>query len=154
MHSHILSLENILASSADKLQQLLQLLKIETEVLTKNNIDELENITQKKIILTEQIEKLEQQRIDCLTQKTLDPNKPKQWLQTKNLISLWKKIKSVAADSKKQNQVNGLVINGNRNRIKTQIEILSTSSLPAVAVSYSSSGESIQQRDSKTIALA
>lgn len=154
MNSPILLLENILTANAEKLQQLLQLLKIETESLKKNNIDELEAITQKKIVLTEQIEKIEQQRIDFLTQKSLDPNKPTQWLKSKKLISIWQEIKTIATHSKKQNQVNGLVINGNRNRIKTQIEILTTSSLPAADVAYSSSGESIQQRDSKTLALA
>ena len=154
MQSPILLLENILADSAKKLQQLLQLLKVETEALKESNIDELENITQKKIALTEQIEKIEQQRIDFLIQKSLDPNKPKQWLKSKKLISIWQEMKTIATNSKKQNQVNGLVINGNRNRIKTQIEILNTSSLPATDIAYSSSGESIPQRDSKTLALA
>ena len=154
MQSPILLLENILADSAKKLQQLLQLLKIETEALKESNIDELESISQKKIVLTEQIENIEQQRIDFLIQKSLDPNKPKQWLKSKRLVSIWQEMKKIAIDSKKQNQVTGLVINGNRNRIKTQIEILNTSSLPAADLAYSSSGESISQRDSKTLALA
>ena len=154
MNSPILLLENILAASLEKLQQLLQLLRIETEALKNNNIDELENITQEKVVLTEQIEKIEKQRIDFINQKSLDPDKPNQWLKSKKLISLWQEMKNIATDSRKQNQVNGLVINGNRNRIKTQIEILNTSSLPAADVAYSSSGESIQQRDSKTLALA
>ena len=148
-----LSLENILMITQDKMQQLLQVLKNEASVLERNNIEELENITQEKITLTEEIERSEQQRIHFLSIRSLNPNEPKQWLQDNKLISIWSKIKELSEQAQKQNQVNGLVINGNRRRVQTKIEILSTSA-PAVELTYSASGENINQRNSKTLAHA
>lgn len=150
---HSLSLENILIFTQDKMHQLLQVLKKETVLLEKNNIDALESITLEKITLTEQIEKNEQQRIHFLTNKSLNANEPSQWLENNKLISIWNKIKYLSTQAQKQNQINGLVINGNRRRIQTQIEILSTSA-PAVELTYSASGENIKQRHSNTLARA
>lgn len=146
-----LSLENILTFTQDKMQQLLQVLKKETSVLEKNNIEELEKITQEKITLTEQIEKNEQQRIHFISIRSLNPNEPKQWLQDNKLISIWTEIKKLSEQAQKQNQINGLVINGNRRRVQTEIEILSTQA-PAAELTYSSSGKNIKQRDSNTLA--
>lgn len=147
------SLENILSFTQDKMQQLLQVLKNETSALEKNNIEELESITLEKITLTEQIEKNEQQRIHFLNIRALNPNEPKQWLLDNKLISIWTKIKKLSEQAQKQNKINGLVINGSRRRVQTKIEILSTSS-PAVELTYSASGENINQRDSNTLAHA
>ena len=134
-----LSLESILTTTQDKMQQLLKVLKNETSILEKNNIEEFEGITQEKISLTEQIEKNEQLRIHFLTSKSLNPNEPSQWLQNNKLNSLWAKIKKLSEQAQKQNQINGLVINGNRRRVQTQIEILSASP-PAAELIYSASG--------------
>ncbi|MCW8901940.1 MAG: flagellar protein FlgN [Gammaproteobacteria bacterium] len=150
---HYLSLENILVFTQDKMHQLLQVLKKETVLLEKNNIEALESITREKIILTEQIEKNEQQRIHFLTNKSLNANEPSQWLDNNKLISVWNKIKSLSTQAQKQNQINGLVINGSRRRIQAQIEILSTSA-PAVELTYSASGENVKQRHSNTLARA
>jgi len=149
--NHYLSLETILAFTQNKMHKLLSVLKNESIVFKKNNVEELEVITQEKITLTEEIEKNEQQRIHFLTAKSLDPNKPAQWLQTKKLKSLWAEIKQLSEQAQKQNQINGIVINGNRRRVQTQIEILYTSS-PAVDLVYSASGENVKQRNSNTLA--
>ena len=146
-----LSLETILTSTQEKMHKLLQLLNDETTVLKNNNIEELESITQKKITLTKQIEENEQQRIHFLNEKSLNPNEPAQWLQNNKLISIWEKIKTLSEQAQKQNQVNGLVINGNRNRVQTQIEIFTTSS-PAAELVYSATGQNIKQRNSNTLA--
>lgn len=151
--SHTLSLENILSFTQDKMQQLLQVLKKESTLLENNNIEELESITLKKTNLTEQIEKNEQQRIHFLTAKSLNASEPSQWLQDNKLISIWAKIKTLSEQAQKQNQINGLVINGNRRRLQSQIEILTTSA-PAVELTYSASGENVNQRDSNTLARA
>ncbi len=148
-----LSLESILTTTQDKMQQLLKVLKNETSVLEKNNFEEFEGITQEKITLTEQIEKNEQLRIHFLSSKSLDPNEPTQWLQNNKLNSLWSEIKKLSEQAQKQNQINGLVINGNRRRVQTQIEILSASP-PAAELVYSASGENIKQRNSNTLAHA
>lgn len=148
-----LSLENILSITQDKMLQLLEVLKKETLILEENNINELENITQKKITLTEQIEKNEQQRIHFLSTHSLNPDEPKQWLQGNKLISIWTKIKELSEQAQKQNQINGLVINGSRRRVQTKIEILTTSA-PAVELTYSASGENINLRNSNTLAHA
>lgn len=148
-HSH--SLETILTSTQEKMHELLQMLNDETAVLKKNDIEELENITQKKITLTKQIEENEQQRIHFLSANSLNPNEPAQWLQNNKLITTWEKIKNLSEQAQKQNQVNGLVINGNRNRVQTQIEILSTSS-PAAELVYSATGKNIKQHNSNTLA--
>lgn len=149
--THTLSLETILTFTQDKMQQLLQVLKNETAVLAENNIEALEKITLEKTTLTEQIEKNEQQRIHFLSEKSLNPNEPKQWLQNNKLISIWREIKTFSEQCQKQNQINGLVINGNRRRVQTKIEILSSSS-PAVELVYSASGESVNQRNSNSLA--
>ena len=151
--AHSLSLETILIFSRDKMQQLLNLLKKEATLLAKNNIDKLESITQEKITLTEQIEKNEQQRIHFLTAKSLNAAEPAQWLENNKLISIWREIKELSEQAQKQNQINGQVIFGNRRRLKTQIEILSTSA-PAVELTYSASGENVNQHDSNTLARA
>ncbi len=151
--NHSLSLETILTFTQDKMQLLLQVLKNETQILEKNNIEELESITLEKIILTEQIEQNEQERIRFLTENKINPGEPKQWLINNKLISIWNEIKNLSIQSQKQNQINGLVINANRRRIQTQIEILSSSS-PAVELTYSASGENIKQRDSNSLAHA
>ena len=148
--THTLSLESILIFSRDQMQQLLQLLNNETEALkNKHDLDELERITLEKIKLSENIEVNEQQRIHYLNEKNLEPNKPKQWLTTNKLISIWQEIKLLSEKSQKQNLINGLVINGNRRRIQAQLEILNVS--PAVELAYSSSGESIKQKKSTTL---
>jgi len=154
MQNSILSLESILTISLDKIQQLLKILQQETELLKNNNIAELENLTLKKTNLTQQIEINEKQRVNFLSAKSLNPNQPEQWLNTPHLITIWDSIKNFAEQSKKQNQINGLVINGNRNRIKTQIEILSRSSLPPTDLVYSASGQGVKQRNPNTLARA
>jgi len=154
MQDLTLSLESILTISLDKIQQLLKILQQETELLKKNNIAELENLTLKKTNLTEQIESNEKQRVNFLNAKSLNPNQPEQWLKTPHLITIWDSIKDFAEQSKKQNQINGLVINRNRNRVKTQIEILSRSSLPPTDLVYSASGEGVKQRSPNTLARA
>lgn len=146
-----LSLEVILDVTQKKMSMLLQTLKNETLALEKNNIEELHKLTENKISLTEQIEKNEQQRIHFLTAKSLNPNEPTQWLKNNKLISAWEKIKTLSQQAQKQNQINGQVINGNRRRIQTQIEILSTSA-PTVELTYSSSGQNVNQQQSKTLA--
>ncbi|GMR15788.1 MAG: hypothetical protein BMS9Abin31_0078 [Gammaproteobacteria bacterium] len=149
--NHSLSLEGILASTKEKMQQLLALLKHESSVFKNNNVEELESITLKKITLTEQVEKNEQHRIQFLTSNSLNPNEPAQWLLNNKLISIWSEIKNLSEQAQKQNLINGVVINGNRRRVQTQIEILSASA-PAVELVYSASGENIKQHQSKTLA--
>jgi len=148
-----LSLEEILLFTKDKMYRLLQALNNETQVLKKNNISDLEKITEEKIKLTREIEKNEQQRIHFLSSKALNPNEPAQWLFSNNLKSIWKEITLLSEKAQKQNQINGQVINANRRRVKTQIEILSTSS-PSVELTYSSTGENVNQHNSKTLAHA
>lgn len=148
-----MTLESILIFTQEKMQQLLQALKKESLLLEKNNIEELESITQEKITLTDQIEKNEQQRIHFLTDKAFNPNEPTQWLLTNKVKSIWTEIKKVSEQAQKQNQINGLVINGNRRRIQTQIEIFSAQP-PSVELTYSASGANINQRNSNTLARA
>ncbi|HFD32074.1 MAG TPA: flagellar protein FlgN [Gammaproteobacteria bacterium] len=151
--SQPLSLELILLFTKSKMQQLLQTLMNEKEVLANNDIHHLEKITQEKTKLTDDIEKNEQQRINFLNAKALDPNEPSQWLVSKKLSAIWKEIKEISEKAQKQNQINGQVINGSRRRVKTKIEILSTAT-PSAELTYSSSGENISQRTSKTLAHA
>ena len=145
-----LSLETILTLTQDKMHLLLQLLKSETLILEKNNIEELEKITLEKITITEEIEKNEQQRVHFLNKRSLNPNEPSSWLNNNKLISTWSNIKKLSEKAQKQNQINGMVINGNRRRVQTKIEILSTSS-PASELIYSASGENINQKNSKIL---
>ena len=149
----LLSLESILTNTQDKMQQLLDVLLNETSALEKNTLEELESITEKKIALTEQVEKNEYQRIHFLTTKSLNPTIPSEWLDNNKLISLWAKIKDISEQAQKQNQINGLVINGNRRRIQTRLEILNASP-PSAELVYSATGENIKQRSSNTIASA
>ncbi len=148
---YTLSLEKILTLTQEKMHNLLQVLKNEILILEKDDIEKLENITLEKIALTEAIEKNELERINFLNKASLDPNEPAQWLNNNKLISTWEKIKELSEQAKKQNQINGMVINGNRRRIQTKIEIFSTAS-PAVELIYSSTGENINQTNSKVIA--
>ena len=145
-----LSLETILTFTQDKMLHLLELLKSETLILEKNDVDELEKITLEKISITEEIEKNEAQRVNFLNEKALDPNEPATWLSNNKLISTWSNIKNLSEQAQKQNQINGIVINGNRRRVQTKIEILSTSS-PASELVYSASGENINQKNSKIL---
>lgn len=147
-----LSLELILATTLDEMQRLLEVLCEETTALKENNIENLENVTENKIRLTELVNKNEKLRIQFLSARSLDPSTPAQWLYNKELTSLWSKIKDVSEKAQKQNQINGLVINGNRRSIQNKIEILSASP-PATELVYSSSGENIKQRSSNTIGL-
>jgi flagellar biosynthesis/type III secretory pathway chaperone len=149
--AHNLSLEVILETTQNKMSELLQTLNNETLALEKNDLEELQRITKVKTSLTEQIEKNEQQRIHFLTAKSFNPSEPAQWLKSDKLISIWKKIKTLSQQAQKQNLINGQVINGNRRRIQTQIEILSASA-PKVELTYSSSGENVNQQQSKTLA--
>ena len=147
------SLESILATAQEKMQQLLKVLLNETTALKKNNLDELETITEEKIILTEQIEKNEQQRIHFLTIRGLNPSTPSEWLHSENLKAIWSEIKDVSEQAQKQNQINGMVIHGNRHRVQAQIDILNAAP-PSVELVYSASGENIKQRNSTSIAQA
>lgn len=145
------SLEIILNFTEDKMQNLLHVLEEETSTLKKNDIEELEKITLEKTVLTEQIEKNEQQRVKLLVLHSLDPNEPSQWLLNNKLTSLWLNIKTLSEKAQKQNQINGLVINGNRRRIQAQLDILS-SSAPAEELTYTASGKNIRQRNYNTLA--
>ena len=149
--NHSLSLETILIFAENKMQQLLQVLNRETSILEDNNLKELESITLEKISLSVQIEKNEQQRIHFLTAKLLNPSEPSQWLENNKLISLWLDIKKLSVKAQKQNQINGQIINDNRRRLQTQIEVLSTSS-PAAKLVYSAESENIIHRDSNSLA--
>ena len=146
-----LSLETILTHAQEKMHHLLQLLKSETLILEKNNIEELEKITLEKISITEEIEKNEHQRVQFLNAKALNSNEPATWLSNNKLISIWSNIKTLSEQAQKQNQINGIVINGNRRRVQTKIEILCSSS-PASELVYSASGENLNQKNSKTLA--
>lgn len=148
---HTLSLETILISTKEKMQLLVELLKLESSVFKKNDIEELESITLKKISLTEQLEKNELQRVQYLTTQSFNPNEPTQWLSNNKLISTWSEIKTLSEQAQKQNQINGMVIYGNRRRVQTQIEILNAAT-PAGELTYSASGENISQRQSNTLA--
>jgi flagellar biosynthesis/type III secretory pathway chaperone len=148
--AHTLSLETILSFTHNSMKQLLLVLNNETKLLKENNPDALQDITQEKLKLTEQIENSEQQRIHLLTELNLDPNEPAQWLQTRSLKILWQQIKTVAEASQKQNQINGIVINSNRHKIQTQLDILNAS--PAVDLVYSATGMSVKQRGLNTLA--
>ena len=148
---HTLSLETILISTKEKMQLLVELLKLESSVFKKNDIEELESITLKKISLTEQLEKNEQQRVQQLTTQSFNPNEPTQWLSNNKLISIWSEIKTLSEQAQKQNQINGMVIYGNRRRVQTQIEILNAAT-PAGELTYSASGENISQHQSNTLA--
>ena len=150
--THTLSLETILAFTREKMQQLLHTLENEKSILEKNDIDELEKITLEKLTLTEQVEKNEKQRINFLSEKMLDPTEPSQWLSNNKLILTWQEIKKISEQCQKLNLVNGLVINGNRRKVQTQLEILN--SAPATELVYSSSGESVNQGNSTTLARA
>ena len=147
------SLETILATIQDNMQQLLKVLLNETVALEKNSIEEFSSINQKKIMLTEKVEQSEQMRVQYLTKKTLNPNEPSQWIQGEKLNALWSKIKELSTQAQKQNQINGLVINGNRRRTQTKIDILSANP-PSSELTYSSSGVNVKQRNSNTIAHA
>lgn len=149
--SNALTLETILTSTYEKMDNLLQVLKNEILVLKNEDVKELEDITLKKIALTEEIEKNEMIRVKFLNEKSLDPNEPRQWINNKKLISIWSNLKNISEQAQKQNQINGMVINGNRRRIQAKIEIFSTSS-PASELIYSASGENINQNNSKIIA--
>lgn len=149
-----LSLETIISICSEKMQQLLRLLQEETSILKVKDIKRLEEITLNKMSITEEVEQHEKLRVELLSECSLDPNQPKQWITNAGLKASWNELKEFAKQCKKQNQINGLVINGYRNQIKTQIEILSTSSLPEADLVYSSAGEGIQQRKSKSLAHA
>lgn len=144
-------LEHILSTSRDTMQQLLETLQQEAKVLESNNIEELERITIEKMTITDAVEKNDKQRASFLLDHSLDPLNPGQWLTTDNLKTLWQEIKEVSADCQRQNQVNGLVINSNRRRVKAQLEIFnpSPSSLELV---YSSSGETVNTSSSNKLA--
>jgi flagellar biosynthesis/type III secretory pathway chaperone len=133
------------------MDRLLGVLKNEISVLKKEDVKELENITLKKIALTEEIETNEKIRVNFLKQRALDPNEPTQWINNKNLKLIWSDIKKISEQAQKQNQINGMVINGNRRRVQAKIEIFSSSS-PSAELTYSSSGENINQNNSKIIA--
>lgn len=148
-----LSLESILATTLDSMQRLLKVLLAETAALKKNKIEEFTTIAQEKTILTEQIEEGERMRIQYLTKKSLNPNEPSQWIQSDKLEALWSKIKETSTQAQKQNQINGLVINGSRRQTQTKIDILSASP-PSSELIYSASGENIKQHNSNTIARA
>ena len=133
------------------MQQLLQLLKSETELLKSNDIEALEKITSEKTKLAEKIERLEHQRIVVVKQQNADPAEPRQWLVTTTLQKQWKKLRNISEQAQRQNQINGLVINGRRNSIQTQIEIL-CNARPATDLVYSANGKNIKQDNSSTLA--
>ena len=149
--NHSLSLETILIFAQNKMQQLLQVLNRETSIIEENNFGKLESITLEKISLSVQIEINEQQRIHFLTAKSLNPNEPVQWLQNNKMISLWHDIKKLSEKAQKQNQINGQIIDDNRRRLQTQIEILATSS-PAAKLIYSAESKNSIHHDSNSLA--
>ncbi len=147
---HTLSLDHILQHSQQKMQQLVQLLQQETEALRQNDIALLETIAPQKQQLAADIEAAEQQRVQHLQKRTLDPQQPRQWLKSKTEKACWKKLRQLAEQAHRQNQINGLVINGNRQRIQAQIEILCNAK-PGNDLVYSANGKNIRQNDSNTL---
>ena len=144
------SLEHILSTSRDTMQKLLDTLMLETEVLEKNDIEELERVTLEKLALTDAVETNEKQRASFLLEHSLNPLEPEQWINTGVLKTLWQEIKEISSKCQRQNQVNGLVINSNRRRVKAQLEILNAS--PSLELIYSASGETVNPGNSKKLA--
>lgn len=114
------------------LKQLLNALNSEHQALSKNNFQSIDIIAKEKIVLMEQLEDLNKERLDLLNAAGFDASTEsvEEFLKKTNsprtplVQSSWKEISNLTDKCEKQNDINGIVIENNRQHTENALSIL------------------------------
>jgi len=150
----------LLQDIAGHLTQLVQTLEKEYTALTSNDLDNIVQTTNDKNRLFEFLEDLEKERHALLLAAGLDfdTNGIMAYLkrdtsQTKNKTAIiWQQIEDLTRQCRKQNQLNGIILEKNRRRTEKALAILKGQS-PQVGT-YTASGETCNNQFRHSLAKA
>lgn len=154
--------------SADQLNQniqhdlttcgaLLKLLEKEQEALKQRNVEEVSKILDEKVPLLERLESSAQLRQAWATAANKQ-NSEEDWAKTieelgeSNIKSDWQKLKTVYADVRKQNEINGKLLSRHQKTVTRLLDVMRGKT--ATPNLYTSSGYSSSQAQGNTIGEA
>ncbi len=114
------------------LKQLLNALNLEHKALAENNFQSVEDIAKDKIVLMEHLEDLNKERLVLLDAAGFDSEskdieaflKHNRSPRAPLIQSSWKEISNLSNQCEKQNNINGIVIENNRQHTENALSIL------------------------------
>jgi len=150
------SLYPVLKDIRAYLKQLLALLNEEHSALENSNIEKLAEFATTKQLLVENLEDLETERKNILSQAGLDLTKTgvADFLSRDNTTSknetnaLWDDIAELSRTCEEQNNLNGIIIEGQRRRTEIALQILQGKSTESEL--YSKHGKSVNAKNKST----
>ncbi len=142
------------------LNQLLNALINEHQALSENNHQSIEAIAKEKIILMEQLEDLDKERRNLLEKAGLDLEATgiKDFFNNSSsprapiMKSIWEKISKLTRDCEKQNNINGMIIENNKQHTENALSILQGKQQNTEL--YSNKGTSIKMSKQQTLIRA
>ncbi len=140
--------ENLIAEELKAARSLHSLLKKEHDALNnlKTSAAEIACLAAEKEQQLNTLEKASQNRM-----AQLSPSDPE--LLTEPLKSAWLQLQVLAQDCQQQNQLNGIIINSTKNYVEKATAIL-LGKEPSTGLQYGSSGKTVTQNQTRTIAKA
>lgn len=142
------------------LNQLLNALISEREALSENNIQSIESIAKEKIILMQQLEDLDKERRNLLEQAGIDlsANSIKDIFNNNSspraplIRNIWEQISKLTRDCEQQNNINGIIIEKNKQHTENALSILQGKQQGTEL--YSNKGTSIKMPKNQTLIRA
>ena len=150
----------VLQDIAEHLSQLRHTLESEYAALTENNLEHIVQLANDKNRLFEFLEDLEKERHELLLAAGLDFDSngimaylQRNKAQTKDdSTAVWRQIETLTKQCRKQNQINGIILEKNRRRTEKALAILK-GQIPQ-AGTYTASGETCKSQPRHSLARA
>lgn len=151
----LLPILNDIAAHLSALQETLQ---AEYQALSDNDRQGIELAARDKSRLTALLDDLEQERVTLLREAGLDLDRSgvmaylerHQNSSSDPVTRLWQEIEQLSRDCEQQNRINGIIIEHNRKRTETALNILHGQS--GNTELYSSSGNTVSSSNRQSIA--
>ncbi|MGM0679732.1 MAG: flagella synthesis protein FlgN [Pseudomonadota bacterium] len=148
----------ILKDIAAHLSALQETLQAEYQALSDNDRQGIEQAARDKSRLTALLDDLEQERVTLLREAGLDLDRSgvmaylgrQQNNSADPLAGVWQEIEQLSRECEQQNRINGIIIEQNRKRTETALNILQGQS--GNTELYSSSGNAVSASNRQSIA--
>ncbi len=160
MNSTSQKMFSLLQEIASYLEQLQQALKNEYQALSDNNMPAIETIAREKTVLMDSLEDLDKERRNILSSAGLNLRATgiEDFLQNDNsgqaaeLKTTWTKIADLTRQCEKQNNINGIIIENNKQHTENALSILQGKQQGTEL--YSRQGKSIKTAAKQTVIRA
>lgn len=148
----------ILKDIAAHLTALQETLQTEYRALSDNDRQGIEQAARDKSRLTALLDDLEQERVSLLREAGLDLDRSgvmaylsrHQQREANPVATLWQEIEQLSRECEQQNRINGIIIEHNRKRTETALNILQGQT--GTTELYSSSGNTVSSSSRQSIA--